>query len=46
MRSLSTFSTLALTTREARVLLWVSTILPALGAAGGAWIAARRRRLA
>jgi ABC-type uncharacterized transport system involved in gliding motility auxiliary subunit len=45
-RSLSTFSSLALTTREARMVLWLSTILPALGTATLAWRAARRRRRA
>ena len=44
--SLSTFSTLALTTREARLVLWVAAILPAILSSMVALVMARRRRRA
>lgn len=44
--SLSTFSTLALTTREASLVLWLSALVPATLAAATALTMARRRRRA
>ena len=44
--SLSTFSTLALTAREATLLLWTSTLLPGALCAAVALLMLRRRRRA
>ncbi|HXJ36277.1 MAG TPA: GldG family protein [Candidatus Eisenbacteria bacterium] len=46
VRSTSTFSSLALTAREARLVLWLAAIVPALVCAGVAAATVRRRRFA